>query len=265
MLSWVNLPIVNVINFQGVIMSDSKFSNNRINIDSFEKIIEAAFKPRNLVAVCLRINSPGGSPVQSDLVASMIKEKSEERPEVKVVSFAEDMALSGGYWLLCAGEEIYVNKSSFIGSIGAIVESFGFHEIMKTYGIERRIITAGKNKSMMDPFREMSKDECSKIHKNLAAIHEIFKEHVKEARGDRLTSNEEEIFNGDFWSGQDAINLGLADGIHSVRSWIRSNFGQTVYVKYLKGKSKNPLSSLFGTRNTLSDEIDELTHTFKFK
>ncbi|CAB4060624.1 unnamed protein product [Lepeophtheirus salmonis] len=128
------------------------------------------------------------------------------------------------------GEEIYVNKSSFIGSIGAIVESFGFHEIMKTYGIERRIITAGKNKSMMDPFREMSKDECSKIHKNLAAIHEIFKEHVKEARGDRLTSNEEEIFNGDFWSGQDAINLGLADGIHSVRSWIRSNFGQTVFM-----------------------------------
>lgn len=206
-----------------------------LTIDSLNASIEKAFKTPKLKAVCLIINSPGGSPVQSELIASRIISLANEK-NVKIYSFVEDVAASGGYWLACAGDEIYASKSSIVGSIGVISSSFGFQDAIEKLGIERRVYTQGNNKSILDPFSK-AKDSDVKIIKNLQKhIHDHFITYIKSRRRNRLTQSDEILFNGEFWSGDTAVDFGLIDGINDVYSFIKEKFGDKIKIEYITAK-----------------------------
>ncbi len=223
-----------VLRLDGVIGKPSA-NKSGINLNSLNELIEKAFKTDKLKAVFLAVNSPGGSPVQSELIASRIIELSKEK-DIPVYSFVEDVAASGGYWLACAGEKIFASRSSIIGSIGVISSSFGFQEAIKKLGIERRVYTQGNNKSVMDPFKEI-KEEDLKIIKSLQKeIHEHFIDYVKDRRAGRLTQNDDILFNGEFWSGQSAVDFGLIDGIINMHSFIQKKFGKNIHIEYIEPK-----------------------------
>ena len=180
-------PRVSVIRLHGVIMEGrgGLAGSGVINLENTRKQIDKAFSPNRLQAVLLNINSPGGTPVQSDLVSAYIREKAEKH-NVPVLVFVEDLAASGGYWLACTGSEIYAAPCSIVGSIGVISQGFGFHQLIEKYGIERRTYTAGENKSINDPFVPV-KDKDVEIIRNMQnKIHKDFIEHVKASRGEKL-------------------------------------------------------------------------------
>ena len=239
------VPRVSVINLHGTIMpgKGSPLGGKLINIESTRKMIDEAFNPRRLEAVLLNINSPGGSAVQSDLVSSYIREKSIKH-NVPVIAFCEDYAASGGYWLACTGSQIYAARSSVVGSIGVISQGLGFHELIEKYGVERRTITAGENKSVMDPLAPLKEKDVEIIKGLLNNIHQHFIDHVKTSRGERLKGDDKTIFNGEFWTGEPALALGLVDGIDNVDSYIARTWGDNVDVKRVKGGS--PLEELLG-------------------
>jgi len=238
---------VSVINLHGVIMEkgggSGLLAGRVISLETTRKLIDKAFKPSRLQAVILNINSPGGTPVQSDLVSSYIKEKAAKH-NVPVIAFVEDMAASGGYWLACTGTEIYAARCSIVGSIGVISQGFGFHKLIEKYGIERRTYTAGENKSINDPFgpvKEKDVEIISRLQKN---IHGHFIEHVKTSRGERLRGDEKVLFNGEFWTAETALELGLIDGIGHMESYISEKWGEDV--KVIRVNNGNPLSELLG-------------------
>jgi signal peptide peptidase SppA len=177
-------PVVAVLPLEGVIGTSGRF-NNAINLANLEEKIISAFDVYNVKAVALTINSPGGSPVQSELIVMRIRELSKEK-EIPVYAFAEDVAASGGYMLALAGEEIYAHKASIVGSIGVINSGFGYPAAIEKLGIERRVYTAGESKSMLDPFKPEVEKDVKLIKALLKEIHEFFKDFVKEARGDKL-------------------------------------------------------------------------------
>jgi len=199
-------PSVSVIQLHGIIGKGPK----QLNITSTEKFIKAAFKPKKLEAVCLNINSPGGSPVQSELIADRINQLATLK-KVPVYSFIEDVGASGGYWLACAGSKIHVSKSSIVGSIGVINSSFGLQDFISRYGIERRLFTAGKSKSLADPFSPLKEEDVERNRRLLEQIHTVFKDHIRECRSGKLKSTEDELFNGEVFIGQHAVDVGLAD------------------------------------------------------
>jgi len=221
-------PSVAIIDLAGTIQATvgggSFGRNQKLNIKSLEKPIEKAFSYKRLKAVILNINSPGGSPVQSELIASKITRLAKEK-NVKVISFIEDLAASGGYWLACAGEEIYVSKNSVVGSIGVVSARFGLNEFIQRHGIDWRVHTAGTSKSLLDPFQPEKEEDVKKLKVLLEAIHQNFKDYVKERRGGRLNFHDDVLFNGDIWVGQQAVEQGLVDGIDDVNSYIRQRFG----------------------------------------
>merc|ERR1740129_925779 len=212
----------------------SPLGSSNINLISMKKKIDVAFSPPSLKAVILSINSPGGSPVQSDLVSAYIKRKA-EAADVPVVVFVEDMAASGGYWLACTGSEIYAARSSVVGSIGVISMGLGFHQLIDKWGIERRTFTAGENKSVLDPLSPLKEKDVEIIKGLLNNIHQHFIDHVKESRGDRLKGDDKTIFNGEFWTGEPALELGLIDGIDNLDSYIARKWGEKVEVVRVKG------------------------------
>jgi len=232
-------PRVSVINLHGTIMQGkgSPIGGKLINLESTRKSIDKAFKPKRLEAVFLNINSPGGSAVQSDLVSSYIKEKAAKH-NVPVIAFVEDTAASGGYWLACTGSEIYAARSSVVGSIGVISMGLGFHQLIEKWGIERRTFTAGENKSVLDPLSPLKEKDVEIIKSLLNNIHTHFIDHVKESRGDRLKGDDKTIFNGEFWTGEPALKLGLIDGIDNLDSYIKRKWGDDVDVIRVKGGSK---------------------------
>jgi len=238
-------PRVTVVNLHGTIMQGkgSPLSGKLINLESTRKVIDKAFKPKRLQAVILNINSPGGSAVQSDLVSTYIKEKSIKH-NVPVIAFCEDYAASGGYWLACTGSEIYAARSSVVGSIGVISQGLGFHQLIDKYGVERRTFTAGENKAVLDPLAPLKDKDVEIIKGLLNNIHQHFIDHVKTSRGDRLKGDDKTIFNGEFWTGEPALSLGLIDGIDNVDSYIARRWGDNVEVKRVKGGS--PLEELLG-------------------
>jgi len=238
-------PRVTVVNLHGTIMQGkgSPLSGKLINLESTRKVIDKAFKPKRLQAVILNINSPGGSAVQSDLVSTYIKEKSIKH-NVPVIAFCEDTAASGGYWLACTGSEIYAARSSVVGSIGVISQGLGFHQLIDKYGVERRTFTAGENKAVLDPLAPLKDKDVEIIKGLLNNIHQHFIDHVKTSRGDRLKGDDKTIFNGEFWTGEPALSLGLIDGIDNVDSYIARRWGDNVEVKRVKGGS--PLEELLG-------------------
>ena len=223
-------PLVSVLRLAGVIGRVGPVRGGSITLANMEKAIDRAFAPRRLAAVALSVNSPGGSPVQSALIARRIRARADERG-VPVLAFAEDVAASGGYWLACAGDEIFADENSIVGSIGVIAAGFGFSDLIARHGVERRVHTAGERKGMLDPFRPENPEEVERLLAVQRDMHESFVSHVRARRGRRLREEEEILFSGEFWTGRKAIELGLVDGLGDLRGVLRDRFGDRVRIR----------------------------------
>ncbi|WP_054005413.1 S49 family peptidase [Cypionkella psychrotolerans] len=229
-------PVVPVIRLAGTIGS----GRNALNDAGLATIIEKAFRMKP-AAVALVVNSPGGSPVQSSLIAARVRRLAEEK-SVPVHAFVEDVAASGGYWLACAADQIWVDPSSIVGSIGVIFASFGFPELMAKQGVERRIVAMGKQKSLADPFLPQKPEDIERLKALQAPIHEAFIAHVKARRGNRLA--DADLFNADIWVGQRSVDLGLADGVAHLVPKLKSLYCDKV--KLVPLGPKRGLLSRFG-------------------
>lgn len=216
-------PLVAVIRLSGVIASGAR---GQLNDATLAPVIERAFRKGRPKAVALVINSPGGSPVQSSLIAARIRRLATER-DVPVYAFVEDVAASGGYWLATAADEIYADESSILGSIGVISAGFGLTGLIEKIGVERRVYTAGKSKSMLDPFRPENPEDIERLKALQSDIHDAFKAQVTTRRHGKL-SEDEDLFTGDIWLGRAAIEKGLADGIGHVVPKMKEKFGDKV-------------------------------------
>jgi signal peptide peptidase SppA len=194
--------------------------------------IERAFSVKRAPAVVLQINSPGGSPVQSRLIYERIRTLAAEKNK-KVYAFAEDVAASGGYMIACAADEIYADGSSLVGSIGVLSSGFGFVQLIHKLGVERRVYTSGENKFQLDPFRPEKPEEIKRLKRIQEIVHQDFIALVKESRGDRLKAADDSLFTGEFWSGRQAFDLGLIDGIMDLRTKMRSLYGEDVRLKLI--------------------------------
>ena len=244
--------IIPHIKLSGVIGNVGKFKQG-IDFSSQEEIISKAFSLKKALCVAITINSPGGSPVQSHMIYSLIRQKA-EKSKKKVIVFAEDVAASGGYLIACAGDEIYANSSSIIGSIGVIYSSFGFTELIKKIGVERRVHTAGKNKSTLDPFLEEKKEDIDRLKNIQLDLHKDFIDVVEKSRGSKLKKTELELFSGEFWSGRKAKELGLIDGVGNTHHILKEKFGEDIVIKKFE-KSKSWLSKKLSASNNQLDQI----------
>ena len=230
------VPLRGVIGQMGAMRSG-------LTLESVGDILERAFKTKNAKAVALLINSPGGSPVQSALIAKRIRQLAAEH-DVKVIAFCEDVAASGGYWLACAADEIIVDDNTIVGSIGVISSSLGFVEVIKKIGIERRLHTAGDNKSFMDPFLPQKKADVTRLKTIQGDMHDSFKAYVAERREGKL-SDDKELFSGAFWTGRHALDLGVVDGIGDMHQVLQQRFGKNVKMPEFKAR-KSWLSRRLG-------------------
>ena len=246
--------IIPHIKLTGVIGNVGKFKQG-IDFSSQEDIILKAFSVKKAPCVAITINSPGGSPVQSHLIYNFIRQQAEKNKK-KVIVFAEDVAASGGYLIACAGDEIYANSSSIIGSIGVIYSSFGFTELIKKIGVERRVHTAGKNKSTLDPFLDEKKEDIERLKNIQLDLHKDFIEVVEKSRGSKLKKLELELFSGEFWSGSKAKELGLIDEVGDANKVLREKFGENIVIKKFE-KSKGWLSRKLSSSN---DNLDQLAN-----
>lgn len=214
-------PFVAVIRLQGVIGGAAR---GGLSDAGLAPVLERAFKRRKPLAVALAINSPGGSPVQSSLIGARIRRLSQEH-DVPVHAFVEDVAASGGYWLASSADFIWADDSSVLGSVGVIAAGFGFSDLIARYGIERRVHTAGQSKSMLDPFRPENPEDIARLDRLLVPIHEAFKAQIRARRGDRLATDRD-LFTGEIWTGREAVDLGLADGIAHLVPKMRALYGE---------------------------------------
>ena len=227
-------PVVAVLRLSGVIGGMGSWSRG-LSLASLAGPVEAAFKVSRLEAVALAINSPGGSPAQSALIAKRIRDLAKEK-DVPVFAFAEDVAASGGYWLALAGDEIFAQETSIVGSIGVISAGFGFTQLLQRIGVERRLHTAGDRKAILDPFQAEKPADVKHLKSIQQDIHHSFQEMVRERRGGRLKAPEKELFNGAFWTGGRALEMGLIDGIGDLRAVMRDRFGETVKLKLISAR-----------------------------
>ncbi|MFP6749583.1 MAG: S49 family peptidase [Alphaproteobacteria bacterium] len=220
-------PLVPVVRIFGVIAAQGSPLRSAVNLASLAAPLERAFAMKGAKAVALAINSPGGSPVQSALVHDRIRLLADEK-KLPVYVFCEDVAASGGYWIACAGDEIYAAQTSIIGSIGVIASTFGFEGAMKKLGVERRLFTAGNKKSLLDPFLPLEDDDVKRLTALQKEIHDAFKAHVRTRRAGRLKASERKLFSGEFWTGARAVELGLTDGVGDLKSEMVKKFGVKV-------------------------------------
>lgn len=222
-------PVVPVLRFSGPIGMSTPLRPG-LSIGHAAAAIERAFELSKTPAVAVVINSPGGSAVQSSLIFRRIRQLAEENKK-RVYVFCEDVAASGGYYLAVAGDEIYADASSIIGSIGVIFAGFGFEKAIEKLGVERRVYTAGANKDTLDPFRPARPEDIERIKRLQSDVHDAFIGVVKERRAGKLSGPDGELFSGAFWSGPKALEFGLIDGISDVRSKMRELFGDKVRLK----------------------------------
>src|SRR6201997_3815506 len=218
--------IVPVVRLSGVIGAVTPLRPG-MTLAGVAKMLERAFATRNAKAVALVINSPGGSPVQSRQIYLRIRQLAAEK-KLPVLVFVEDVAASGGYMIACAGDEIFCDPSSILGSIGVVGGSFGMTELIKKVGVERRLYTAGSHKAMLDPFLPENPDDVARLKSIQREIHAIFIDLVKKSRGTRLKGADDVLFTGEYWAGETAVSLGLADGIGDLRSTLRARYGEKV-------------------------------------
>ncbi|MGJ5179975.1 S49 family peptidase [Bradyrhizobium oligotrophicum] len=238
-------PVVPVVRLSGVIGAVTPLRPG-LTLAGIAKMLERAFAMRNAKAVALVINSPGGSPVQSRQIYLRIRQLAAEK-KLPVLVFVEDVAASGGYMIACAGDEIFCDPSSILGSIGVVGGSFGLQDLIKKIGIERRLYTAGEHKAMLDPFLPENPDDVARLKKIQREIHALFISLVKESRAARLKGADDELFTGEYWAGDTAVTLGLADAIGDLRAVLRARFGDKV-VTPVVAPAAGLLSGLLGRR-----------------
>lgn len=229
-MKWFNRkPVVPVLRLSGPIGMATPLKPG-LSLETLAEPIEKAFTMSSQPAVALVINSPGGSPVQSSLILKRIRQWANEKNK-KVYVFCEDVAASGGYYIALAGDEIFADASSIVGSIGVISSGFGFDKAIEKLGIDRRVYTAGLSKNILDPFKPEKQEDVERLQSLQRDVHEVFINVVKDRRSGRLKGEEEDIFSGAFWSAGKALDLGLIDGIGDVRQVMREKFGDKVRLK----------------------------------
>jgi signal peptide peptidase SppA len=238
--------VVPVVRLSGVIGAVTPLRPG-MSLAGVARTLERAFATKNAKAVALVINSPGGSPVQSRQIYLRIRQLAAEK-KLPVLVFVEDVAASGGYMIACAGDEIFCDPSSILGSIGVVGGSFGFQELIKKVGVERRLYTAGAHKAMLDPFLPENPDDVARVKALQREIHAIFISLVKESRGSRLKGAEDVLFTGEYWAGETSILLGLADAIGDLRSTLKARYGDKVSTPVI-APSTGMLSGLLGRRS----------------
>ncbi|MDE2384522.1 MAG: S49 family peptidase [Alphaproteobacteria bacterium] len=248
-------PIIHVVRLEGAIMS-GRGPAASLNDKALEPILAKAFR-KGVAAVALAINCPGGSPVQSALIGARIRQLAAEK-QIPVLAFCEDVAASGGYWLACAADEIYADENSIIGSIGVISGSFGFPKALAKLGVERRVYTAGDSKSTNDPFKPENPREVARLKGLLGEIHDSFKAMVRERRAGKLKADEKTLFDGSFWTGRKALELGLVDGLGHRNEILKQRFGENAEIDEMS-PAKPFAARLFGlgSRHALATELTD--------
>ncbi|MBB5958787.1 signal peptide peptidase SppA [Saccharothrix tamanrassetensis] len=217
-------PVVAAVRLHGVITpTPTPMARNTINMQTVETALTRAFDHDRLVAVALLINSPGGAPTQSALVAERIRELAGKK-KVPVLAFCEDLAASGGYWLACAADEIYAHGTSLVGSIGVVSAGFGLNGLLERHGVERRVYTAGEHKVRLDPFRPEKPEDVEWLKGLHTDLHAQFAAWVKQRRGPKLQGDDETLFTGEIWTGAKAHELGLVDGLGTLRSVVAKRY-----------------------------------------
>src|SRR3974390_3444578 len=238
--------VVPVIRLSGLIGAVTPLRQG-LTLAGLAKTLERAFSFRNAKAVALLINSPGGSPVQSRQIYLRIRQLAEEK-KLPVMVFVEDVAASGGYMIACAGDEIFCDPSSILGSIGVVGGTFGLTELIRKIGVERRLYTAGAHKAMLDPFLPENPDDVARLKAIQHEIHAIFIDLVKKSRGARLKGADDVLFTGEYWAGETSVSLGLADAVGDLRSTLRARYGEKVLPPVIAPAS-GMLAGLLGRRS----------------
>ena len=241
-----DVPVVPVVRLSGVIGAVTPLRPG-LTLAGVARTLERAFGIKNAKAVALVVNSPGGSPVQSRQIFQRIRQLATEK-KLPVLVFVEDVAASGGYMIACAGNEIFVDPSSILGSIGVVGGSFGFEGLIKKIGVERRLYTAGEHKATLDPFLPENPEDVARLKAIQREIHQVFIALVKDARGSRLKGADDYLFTGEYWAGGRAVELGLVDAIGDLRTTLRARFGDKVQTPIIAPAS-GPLASLLGRRS----------------
>lgn len=244
--------IVPVVRLSGVI-SASGGVRRGLSLEGVEPQLKKAFSVNGARAVALIVNSPGGSPVQSALIGQRIRELA-KKADVPVLAFCEDVAASGGYWIAVSADQVYANAASVVGSIGVVSAGFGFDRAIEKLGVERRVYTAGKNKMTLDPFQPQQEEDVARLKALQQDVHQQFIAYIMERRGAKLTAPHDELFSGAFWTGQQAVGLGLIDGLGECRQIVRDRFGEEVEFMFVEPK-RRLLSNLGGLPGSLAGGI----------
>ncbi|MFL5260125.1 MAG: S49 family peptidase [Hyphomicrobiales bacterium] len=255
-----DIPLVHVVRLHGAIGIGTPL-RPALTLPSIAETLDRAFSRKGIAAVALAINSPGGSAVQSSLIHDRIRALADEN-KVPVYSFCEDVAASGGYWLACAGDEIFADASSIVGSIGVLAAGFGFVDAMKKIGIERRVHTAGDNKVILDPFQPEKPEDIERLRRIQTDVHDAFKTLVRYRRAGKLKADEADLFSGAFWSGRQALELGLIDGIGHLRDVMRNKLGAKTELRVISKPSRWGLRRLaFGGETDIGTNFIDAAET----
>jgi signal peptide peptidase SppA len=236
-----DITVIPVVRLNGAIMSGGNQFRQNLNMANAAPLLARAFSDKQAPAVAIMVNSPGGSPVQARLIYRRIRDLAEEKNK-KVLMFVEDVAASGGYMIACAGDEIIADPSSVVGSIGVISAGFGFTGLIDKIGVERRVYTAGQNKSLLDPFKPENPEDVAYLKELQLEIHKVFIDLVKQSRGERL-KDDPDLFTGRFWTGQRGKELGLVDDLGDLRATLRARYGDKVKMRLIA-----PQRGLFGRK-----------------
>jgi signal peptide peptidase SppA len=249
------VAVVPVVRLSGVIGAVTPLRPG-MSLTGVAKTLERAFATKNAKAVALMINSPGGSPVQSRQIYLRIRQLAAEK-KLPVLVFVEDVAASGGYMIACAGDEIFCDPSSILGSIGVVGGAFGFQDLIKKIGVERRLYTAGEHKAMLDPFLPEDPEDVARVKALQREIHAIFIALVKQSRAGRLKGADHVLFTGEYWAGETSVSLGLADAIGDLRSTLRARYGDKVLTPVI-APATGMLSNLLGRRSAGAGTLTSL-------
>jgi signal peptide peptidase SppA len=249
------IAVVPVVRLSGVIGAVTPLRPG-MTLAGVARTLERAFATKNARAVALVVNSPGGSPVQSRQIYLRVRQLAAEK-KLPVLVFVEDVAASGGYMIACAGDEIFCDPSSILGSIGVVGGSFGLQELIKKIGVERRLYTAGAHKAMLDPFLPENPDDVARVKALQREIHALFIGLVKESRGGRLKGADDVLFTGEYWAGETSVSLGLADAIGDLRSTLRARYGEKVLTPLI-APATGMLSGLLGRKSAGAGAISGL-------
>ena len=236
-------PMVPVVRLSGVIAARQSLGRRGLSLEGIEPQLKRAFSVKQAKAVVLLVNSPGGSPVQSAQIGNRIRQLAAQT-NIPVIAFCEDVAASGGYWLGAAADEIFANPASVVGSIGVLSAGFGFDKLLARVGVDRRVYTAGDAKLTLDPFQSERDEDVARLKSLQNDIHDQFIAHIEARRGSRLKGDRKDLFNGEFWTGRRALDLGLVDGLGDYRQVIAGRFGDKT--EFLMIEPKRKLLSLGG-------------------